>query len=862
MRKVLQVFLPAILLTGYLVLIHRPLGGRPPLAKFFDPRRGFLQPAAGFANAAATELKIPALQGSVKILLDHRGVPHVFAGRVEDLPTAVGYLHARERLFQMELIVRSIKGRLAEVAGARALPSDRFFLENGFRDAADRAMEAADRSHPAYHALENYTAGINTFIDQLAPADYPLEFKLLDFAPSRWQVQNSAYLLKYMARQLAWFSSELAFDRLRGALAPDILQELFPVETTCPAPIYPGLFRDVPFARRSPAPLWGNFASTVFQQRGFHHLRDRKTSAGQPLWGNFASNMFQHPPTRGGDYVEAFDDRDAADAPLIGSNNWAVGAAKSASGHSILANDPHLSHNLPNYWYEVDLHAPGLEVYGMTLPGSPDVIIGFNKNIAWGVTNCGWDVLDYYKIDVDSVKQTAVIEGQSEPLQISAEKIPVKDRAPAAIKIRWSRIGPVVNRDGVDYAMRWTGHLSGGEWRVFYELNRARNFSDFTAALKNYGAPAQNFVYIDHTGNVGMYSAGWMPIKTAALSLAHGEASDPAQAWPGSPRADQILQTPSPNDFVPFEKLPHAFNPPEGFVESANQKPTPDDHPIFYNWNFEAPYRGMRIHELLSAEHKISIDDMKAAQLDAHSVVARILTPLILQAFANDGQASVMLAPALDSLRAWDYDFRVSLVAPTIYHNFWEMFKQDIWANRFQSAPGGTYMYPPRRVLLALAQNQPDSKWFDDPQTTEKENLAARVRHIFSASLDSLQREFGPDLRQWQYGRYHQLHASHLLQLPGFGVTPQPRDGEDFTLNVAGGRKVTHGPSMRLVVEMSEPIRGYVVNFGGQSGHPGAPHYQDQIDEWLAGKYFPIRFVSRPEELPQEEIEETVNLKP
>lgn len=833
MRKALHVVLPAMVLAGYLILIHRPLASLPPLAKFFDPQRGFLQPAAGFANAAA-ELTIPALQGSVKILFDRRGVPHVFAEHVEDLPAAVGYLHARERLFQMELIVRSIKGRLAEVVGARALPSDRFFLENGFRDAADRAMQAADRSHPAYRALENYTAGINTFIAQLAPADYPLEFKLLNFAPSRWEPQNSSYLLKYMARQLAWYGSELAFERMRGAFAPEILQELFPVETTCPAPIYPGLFRDVPLAKSSLAPLWSNFAST----------------------------LFQHPPTRDGDYSAKFYDRDAAEAPRLGSNNWAVGAAKSASGHSILANDPHLSHNFPNYWYEVDLHAPGLDLYGMTLPGSPDVIIGFNQNIAWGATNCGWDVLDYYRIEVDSVKQTADIEGQNEPLQISAEKIPVKDRAPEAINIRWSHIGPVVNRDGVDYAMRWTGHLSGGEWRVFYDLNRAQNFSDFMAALKNYGAPAQNFVYVDRAGNVGMYSAGWMPIKTAALSFATGEASNPAHAWPGSPRADQILPTPSPNDFVPFEKLPHAFNPPEGFVESANQKPTPDHYPIFYNWNFEAPYRGMRIHELLSAGRKISLDDMKAAQLDAHSVVARILTPMVLRAFANNGQANPTLTLALDSLRAWNYDFRVSRVAPAIYHSFWENFKQEIWANRFQAAPGRTYMFPPRRVLLALAQNQPDSKWFDDPQTAEKENLFARIRFIFAASLDSLQKEFGTDLRQWQYGRYHQLHASHHLQLPGFGLAPQPRDGEDFTLNVAGGRNVTHGPSMRLVVEMSDPIRGYVVNFGGQSGHPGAPHYLDQIDEWLAGKYFPIQFAARPEDLAKEEIEATVTLKP
>jgi penicillin amidase len=690
--------------------------------------------------------------------------------------------------------------------------------------------------------LEKYTAGVNYFIEQLSPADYPLEFKLLNFSPSRWQAQNSAYLLKYMARQLSWYSSELAFERLCRAFPAEVLQELFPIENSCPAPIYPGLFRDLPVASlglqifRSPAPLWGNLQNRMLR--------------------------LQQPPTRGRDYVEIFDDRATAEQPLIGSNNWAIGAAKSASGHAILANDPHLGHSLPNYWYEVDLHAPGVEVYGMTLPCSPDVIIGFNRDIAWGVTNCGWDVLDYYKINLDSTGQFAFIEAEKDPLQIAAEKIPVKGQAPQEIKIRWSRIGPIVNRDGVDYAMRWTGHLSGNEWRVFYNLNHAKNFSDFCAALKNYGNPAQNFAYVDRHGNVGMYSAGLMPIKTAARSFSPGEASDPAQAWPGSPAADQILANLSSPGFVPFEKLPHAFNPPEGFVQSANQKPTPDNYPAFYDWNFEAPYRGMRIHELLSANRKISIEDMKAAQLDVQSVVARTLTPMLLQALGTDYNITSTVAAALDSLRVWDFSFRTGRVAPTIYHSFWENFKDAIWAKHFQSGNGSSYMRPPRRVLLALVQEQPNSKWFDDPTSAPVENLYDRMRQIFVESLANLQTEFGPDMSEWRYGRYHTLRAEHLLHLPDFGVGPVPRDGEDFTLNVAGGREVTHGPSMRLVVEMSDPIRGYIVNFGGQSGHPGAPHYQDQIDEWLAGIYFPITFATSPDDLPPGEIEETIILKP
>jgi penicillin amidase len=246
MRQTVKILLPALFLSVYLFFIYRPFGGLPPPAKFFDPLRGFLRPAAGFTHSSTVSLKVPALQGEVKILQDRRGVPHVFAERAEDLPIALGYLHARDRLFQMEMIVRSVRGRLSEVVGTAALPSDRFFLENGFRDAADRAFAAADRSHPAYRALEKYTAGVNYFIDRLSPADYPLEFKLLNFSPSHWQPQNSAYLLKYMARELTWYSSETAFERLRRAYPVEVLQELFPVENTCPAPIYPGLFRDVP----------------------------------------------------------------------------------------------------------------------------------------------------------------------------------------------------------------------------------------------------------------------------------------------------------------------------------------------------------------------------------------------------------------------------------------------------------------------------------------------------------------------------------------------------------------------------------------------------------------------------------------
>jgi penicillin amidase len=359
-----------------------------------------------------------------------------------------------------------------------------------------------------------------------------------------------------------------------------------------------------------------------------------------------------------------------------------------------------------------------------------------------------------------------------------------------------------------------------------------------------------------------MYSAGLMPIKPAGLYQASGQASDPAQAWPGSPRADQILSESWPDGFVPFEKLPHTFNPPEGFVESCNQKPTPDHYPVFYDWNFETPYRGMRIHELLSAERKISIEDMKAAQLDVHSVVARQLTPIILRAFENANEINPLVTAGLDSLRPWDFDFHVSGVAPTIYHAFWENFRQEIWAKHFRPQDGPSYMNPPRRILMQLVREQPNSKWFDDPQTAPVENLHDRVREIFSVSLTSLQTEFGADMSQWKYGRYHTVRAEHILRLQDFGAGPLPRDGEDHTLNVAGGREVEHGPSMRLVVEMGNPIRGYIVNFGGQSGHPGAPHYQDQIDEWLAGNYFPIRFSANPNAFSKEEIEETVNLKP
>jgi penicillin amidase len=253
---------------------------------------------------------------------------------------------------------------------------------------------------------------------------------------------------------------------------------------------------------------------------------------------------------------------------------------------------------------------------------------------------------------------------------------------------------------------------------------------------------------------------------------------------------------------------------------------------------------------------------MKALQFDVTSVVARQMVPVILQAFENGNNNDATISAALDSLREWNFTFRTNQIAPTIYHAFWNLLKEKIWTKLFQFGQNSSIMHPSRRILLTLIHEQPSSKWFDDPQTVAIENLYHRVRQIFSESTKKLQEEFGPDLNSWRYGRYHIVSAQHLLRLPDWGIGPLPRDGEDYTLNVASGRHVTHGPSMRMLVEMDDPIRAFAINFGGQSGHPGAPHYQDQIDEWLAGIYFPVRFASSPDQIPKEEIEEILMLKP
>ncbi|MDZ7309318.1 MAG: penicillin acylase family protein, partial [candidate division KSB1 bacterium] len=453
-----------LLLLAVFSLLNFRQQGIPPLGKFLNPFAGFWQNHTGLDELPA-RLLLPGLQDTVHILWDDRRVPHIFAGNDHDLYFAQGYLTARDRLWQMEFQTHIAAGRLAEIVGASALEHDRFRRRVGMVYAAEHAVAAMRADSATWQAAEAYARGVNAWISNLPLRHLPLEYKILDYRPEPWTVMKSALLLKLMAWRLTSRNEEVVKSRTIALLGDSLTRVLHPDYPPFMEPIVPAgtSWSFVPVAVPTPA----------------HKFN----------------------------YVPPADASLSPAMPGQGSNNWAVAGSRTASGYPILCNDPHLTLNLPAIWYEVQLVSPSVNVYGVSLPGAPAVIIGFNQHAAWGVTNAESDVMDWYHIVFqDSTRQDYLHDGAWRPTTWRVEEIRIRGGAVVRYSMPFTHHGPVVYRDSEKpfagnlprgAALRWVAHDSSNELATFLQLNRSRNYSDFLAALEHYACPAQNFVFAD-----------------------------------------------------------------------------------------------------------------------------------------------------------------------------------------------------------------------------------------------------------------------------------------------------------------------------------------------------------------------------
>lgn len=775
-------------------------GQVPALAAFLDPFAGFWQNGSG-GDRVLPDQEIPGVQGRVRVLWDDRRVPHIFAESTRDAYFVQGYLTARDRLWQMDFLARVAAGRLAEILGPDLLEHDRFRRRTGMVRAAESAVAAMQEHAETRAALDAYVAGVNAWIATLDRASLPLEYKLLEHAPEPWALLHVALIEKYMAWSLTGYSADEAVSYARAMLGADAVETLYPRLTPLLDPVIPaGTAWDFTPVPVPPAPA-GAFAPRI------------------------------PPPAL---------DPALAPHPDNGSNNWAVAGARTHSGAAILANDPHLPLSLPSIWYELQLQAPGLDVYGVSLPGAPGVIIGFNRHIAWGVTNATSDVLDWYEIEFrDDTRDAYRYDGGWRQTEKRAEIIRVRGGEDVVEDVVYTHHGPVAYGDGETpflpgpprgAAMRWTGHDPSNELAAILALGRARGYEDFVAALSSFDSPGQNFAYADIAGSVALWHHGKFPLRWPGQGRLVADGRDPTHEWQG---------------WIPDAHNPHVKNPARGFVSSANQPPADASYPYYLGWDYAAFARGARINERLAALRDITPQDMMELQNDALDLRARTFLPRLL-ALLDPGSFDGDPRQAHDALAAWNHESRADSIAATVFTRWLDELSEAVWSDDLPQRDLQV-VWPDVVVTLEQVLAVPPTPYVDDTRTGAKESAADVVRQAFRATVAGLSEELGPLGPRWQLGQARGTDIRHLARIPGLGRDRLPTSGGVDIVNATSRH---HGPSWRMVVEMGttpDQIHGWGVYPGGQSGNPGSHHYDDFVDTWVRGGMYPLLFLSAPD---------------
>lgn len=817
LRHVLVAVSTSLIAAVIVYVLGTPVGVVPALGLLLDPHDGLYRTARNAEHPVEETVTIPGLQGHVEVVRDERGVPHIFAESDRDAIMAFGYVVAQDRLFQMDFIPRVASGRLAEVMGEAALPTDRFLRKTGMELGAQRNLERIRNEASIEQQLLNwYIAGVNAYIDGLADEDLPLEFRLLGYRPERYTPLHVMRLIEYMTYDLSYHSDDAVFSELRSRLGEHAYRQLYPEHAPLYVPIIPSKSNG------------HNEASRAGTQTG----AVRVTSQAQDI----LALRFRQQRAFAGSVAEGFIEGK-------GSNNWAVSGARSATGAPILAGDMHLSLSLPSLWYEIHLVTPSMNTYGVTLPGAPLPVEAFNDVLGWTFTNTGSDQIDHYALRLDSTGTRYWYEQEWRDLELVPDTIWVRGQEPVIDTLYYSHFGPVLKQGTSAVAIRWMGHEPSRLLAALWGMNRARSYREFEEAIRSWDSPMQNILYADKHGTIAIRSAGRLPIRKggAAEGLLDGTTDD--FEWVGR---------------IPFEELPHAIDPEQGYLTSTNQEPTDSTYAYYLGYNWGSSYRSLRIDSLLSGKPRHSVDDMKRYQADVYAMQRDLFAPLLdtLQG----------LSPEAEELRAmlvaWDGNTTVDRPEPTVLYEFLRTLNELAWDEEvFRGSRAPTEM-----VLYRLLRNQPASLWLDVQSTSERETAGGLLRLALNRTADSLRAHYGTEVSAWRWGDHHKVIFRHLTRseaLRPLWRGPMEYPGFIGTLSPAGELMTTHSASWRVVVDFSEqyPV-GYGVYPGGASGNPMSRFYDLQVPAYVNFEYHLLRKPRTPDELQTDLISSRVSFMP
>jgi penicillin amidase len=727
-------------------------------------------------------IKLAGLDGSVEVIRDRHGIPYIYASTDHDAFFGLGYAHGQDRLWQMEMQRRIGSGRLSEVFGEKTLETDEFLRTVGFYRAAEAAWPALSPKSQA--ALQAYADGVNAYVAGGRPL--PPEFTILGVKPEPWRPADSLVWAKMMAWNLGeTYGDDLVHAEMLAALGRERSSQLnYTYPDGAPVILPPG-------------------AMTGLLEAG-KALREQTGLGGKH----------------------------------VGSNNWVVSGARTASGKPLLANDPHLGAQVPSIWYLAAIQGDRIHVMGATLPGTPLVAIGHNQDIAWGETNLGPDVQDLFIERVNPANPNQYeVDGRWVDMQVIPEEIKVKgEKEPVKWAARATRHGPLISdvtsQRGESLALRWPS-LDPGDTTVqaFLDINYARNWDEFTNAMQFYVAPSQNFVYADREGNIGYFGPGKIPIR------ASGDGSVPVPGW-----NDDYAWV----GWIPFAQLPQAYNPADGYMVTANNRVTPDGYPYFLTNAWAPPYRAARITELLTARQGLTPDDYARIQGDQRSAQALDLLPLLLTIEPRTPDQT----QALDILRNWDGIVSPDAAAPAIYEAWYTSLYGALFGDDLGGDLGEYFTSTENPVLLKRILDGKEAGWCDNVLTPGVETCGETERAALADALEDLEQRLGKDMRKWRWGDLHRTVFPHnpfsqvgLLQ-PLFERSIVT-GGDHFTVNPSPYKldaPFDSGwvPSYREIIDLADLGNSRFMHTTGQSGNFLSKHYDDLIPQWRGVQYAPM----------------------
>lgn len=791
--RIVPFVISTVVTAGLVFALNKRWGSVPPMGKFLSPQHGFWQNAEATDHDFSADLRFDNLKGKAEVYFDERLVPHIFAENDEDLYFVQGYIHAKFRLFQMDLQTKAAEGRASEIAGSRAIEYDREQRRLGMKYAAENALKQMQADPVSWAAFTAYTNGVNAYIRSLNDSEIPIEYKLLDFKPEEWTNLRTALLLKMMAKMLSsGTEDDLTATNAKAIFSDQELKMIYPQVNDSLVPIIP--------------------KGTLFDPPGIIPIK--------PIT---ADSLYFNNKTIAGAREISKPSKDN------GSNNWVLAGTKTKSGFPILANDPHLDLSFPSIWFEQQLSTPGSNAYGVSLPGSPFVIIGFNDSIAWGVTNAGRDVKDFYSVRFrDESKQEYWLNDKWEPTHRRVEEIKVRGSATVYDTVAYTIHGPVMfdrsftnsNTAATNLAVRWVAHDPSNEAMTFYRLNRANNYEDYQDAIRTFDCPGQNFVFASKSGDIAIWQQGKFPARWEGQGLYVMPGDDTSFGWQG---------------FIPQAENPHAKNPERGFLESANQRAVDSTYPYFIPGGYITP-RAIAIERFLSAMMPATPDDIKKLQGNYFNVTAEDAMPLLLK-YVQEDKLNADARKYLDIARKWDFEAGPTSKGQTIYQCWFDSIETAIWMDDItRSKPAATF--PDEQTTLELLLRDSTSlPYIDNGNTSEPESLYDIVTDAMNQVAIMLAKEEREGKLEWS--RFKNPTIYHLLKE---AVMPFAKTG----LYVGGAGNIinalthSHGPSWRMIVHLSPDTEAYGVFPGGQSGNPGSLYYDNFVETWATGNYFKL----------------------